>query len=392
MLPYDAPSGLVRRIVLPLAAAVLAAAAASPPAQVAAARPLRCGDIVKSDTVLTANLSNCRTRGLVLGADGITLDLNGHRITGKGFGIGVLATGRRNVHITGSGRVSHFETAVRMKNTTKSEVDEITAADNTIGVVVAGGSADTVFHVTARRNFEGIELDGGDGHVAALNNISADDADGSGIVLGGHSKHARILDNHLNGTEFVGIFLSNADRTVVEGNRMTDTGRGIFLFPASHSRISYNEISGGPKRRTGVGIAVSGGTGNAVDHNVIEAATEDGIALSSSRPFDGFPAKAPPTTDTVVLENVVRRAGGDGFAVQTGDSGAVLHTRLIGNRAERSGDDGFDVRNRTTTIKGDVARANADYGIVAVRGVSDGGHNRASGNHHRPQCKSVRCS
>jgi hypothetical protein len=44
------------------------------------AQPLRCGDTVTQDTTLTADLLDCRGDGLVIGADGITLDLGGHAI------------------------------------------------------------------------------------------------------------------------------------------------------------------------------------------------------------------------------------------------------------------------------------------------------------------------
>jgi parallel beta-helix repeat protein len=381
-------------VTAPAAAAVLAATAVPAPARVAGARPLRCGDAVMRDTTLTADLSNCRGTGLVLGADGITLDLNGHTITGAPAAadtLGILARGRRDVHITGSGRVRHFGTAVVLKNSTGSQVDQITVTDNDHGVTVAGGSADTVFHVTARRNFEGIHFSGGDRHQAVLNTVTDNGADASGIVLVGHTTRARILNNDLNGTEFAGIYLSDADRSVVEGNRMTDTGRGVFIFPGSRNRISYNQISGGRKRQTQTGIALSGGAGNVIDHNIIDKPTGNGIALSSSRPVGSFPPKGPPTIDTLVRGNVVRRAGDDGVAVKTADSGPVRRTRLAGNRAERSADDGFDVRSATTTIKGNVARANADYGILAVRGVTDGGHNRASGNGNRAQCRNIQC-
>jgi hypothetical protein len=166
---------------------------------------------------------------------------------------------------------------------------------------------------------------------------------------------------------------------------MTDTGRGVLVFRGSRNRISYNHISGGPKWPRADGIALFSGTTNVIDHNVIEAVTEDGITLSS------FSPKGPAAIDTVVRGNLVRRAGRDGFAVNNHGPGVVHGTRLSGNRAERSGDDGFDVRSASTTIKRNVARSNTDYGIVAVRGVTDGGHNGASRNGNRAQCRNVTC-
>lgn len=49
----------------------------------AAAQPLTCGDTVTHDTTLTGDLLDCSGDGLVIGADGITVDLNGHTISGR---------------------------------------------------------------------------------------------------------------------------------------------------------------------------------------------------------------------------------------------------------------------------------------------------------------------
>jgi hypothetical protein len=48
----------------------------------ALASPVACGDTITHDTTLHNDLTNCTTDGLVIGADNITLDLNGHTIDG----------------------------------------------------------------------------------------------------------------------------------------------------------------------------------------------------------------------------------------------------------------------------------------------------------------------
>ena len=62
-----------------------------------AARPafaVQCGDIIQTDLTLTSNL-NCvgtalRVFGPLPGAPNITIDLNGHDITGDGTGMGIF--------------------------------------------------------------------------------------------------------------------------------------------------------------------------------------------------------------------------------------------------------------------------------------------------------------
>src|SRR5689334_1612954 len=65
-------------------AAAIAALLALTAATQAHAAPgaVACGATITQDTTLTADLTNCPGEGHVIGADGITLDLNGHTIDG----------------------------------------------------------------------------------------------------------------------------------------------------------------------------------------------------------------------------------------------------------------------------------------------------------------------
>ena len=61
------------------------------------------------------------------------------------------------------------------------------------------------------------------------------------------------------------------------------------------------------------------------------------------------------------------------------------------NTAVGTGDDGFDVNNRTTNLTGNRALRNPDLGIEAVRGVLDGGGNVARFNGDPRQCLNLIC-
>src|SRR5262245_64153379 len=64
-------------------AVAVAVAAGSASGQATGAQP-SCGDTITVDTKLTRNLVNCPNNGLIIGADDIMLDLNGHVIDGDG--------------------------------------------------------------------------------------------------------------------------------------------------------------------------------------------------------------------------------------------------------------------------------------------------------------------
>src|SRR5829696_9600328 len=50
----------------------------------ALASHVSCGDTITADTTLDSDLVNCPNHGIVIGADDVTLDLNGHLVDGDG--------------------------------------------------------------------------------------------------------------------------------------------------------------------------------------------------------------------------------------------------------------------------------------------------------------------
>src|SRR5690349_11685462 len=88
-----------------VAGGLLVLASAAPAA--AAAAPVQCGAVLTASTTLRANLT-CTGDGLVIGADGITLNLGGHTVRGSGTGAGIrIDTPRQNITVK-NGTVSGF--------------------------------------------------------------------------------------------------------------------------------------------------------------------------------------------------------------------------------------------------------------------------------------------
>jgi hypothetical protein len=71
--------GLAPRVALGL---VALAALAVPTAAATPATTVQCGQVITQDTRLANDLIGCSDNGLIIGADNITLDLNGHTISG----------------------------------------------------------------------------------------------------------------------------------------------------------------------------------------------------------------------------------------------------------------------------------------------------------------------
>jgi parallel beta-helix repeat protein len=225
---------------------------------------------------------------------------------------------------------------------------------------------------------------------------------GVGIALG-DSRDARIIHSTFRGNSDHGIFVASASDSLIERNLFSGTATGIFLLDSADVQVRGNRVNrsgeailvdGGSRDliarnrvarirgrgKGGEGIIAEAGRSHVIARNLVVDAHGNGIRLGL-----GEPPRGP--SNTVVRGNQVKRSGKDGFVVE----GKSQHILLRGNLAENNGDDGFDVESRTTTLAGNSAVGNADLGIEAVRGVIDGGRNRASGNGDGRQCVNMRC-
>jgi hypothetical protein len=70
----------------------------------------------------------------------------------------------------------------------------------------------------------------------------------------------------------------------------------------------------------------------------------------------------------------------------------LKRTQVRRNHVFHSGDDGIDVASASTTLTGNQADRNADLGIAAARGVTDGGANIARHNGDPRQCTHIACN
>ena len=185
-----------------------------------------------------------------------------------------------------------------------------------------------------------------------------------------------------------GIALNGSDRNVIARDHIAHTsnedphfGDGIAIEHNSgdHNVIEDNLVVG----TTWNAILVAGdeGVGNVVRRNHILGAGKNGIVFPSL-------FRRGPKRNNVVYRNYILGAGEDGVHVDT----KAKHTDLVRNHAIGAKDDGLDADDATTKLTGNQARHNADLGIEAVRGVIDGGENKASGNGDPRQCTNIVCN
>jgi parallel beta-helix repeat protein len=347
-----APLRLLPVIALLVLSGVTAAAGQSPPAG------LECGDTITADTTLDRDLTGCPSNGLLIGADDITLDLNGHTISGDGKPVrrcprrqpcdfGVLNERHDGVTVR-NGSLRGFGVGVLIGGVRDNRLVELSSSRNQyFGYVIADSSRSVIRDSSATDN-------------------PRPDGDGLGVFV---SHDLRIVGNEfrrngqigihiekstgnlIKGNEFVdngdfGIFVQ-ANGNQIRGNRCVRGGAGILVGPGSRNVIAGNRVS-----RSEEGIAIEKGRGNVVVRNVVAHTRHSGISLGIGDPPIG-------STDTLVRGNLVTAAGTDGFLVAKNDRNALLR----GNTARRSGDDGFDINSRSARLIGNRAVGSADFEV-----------------------------
>jgi parallel beta-helix repeat protein len=386
---HAAPATVVSLALLGLAVAGLVALSG---ANAAGQGEPKCGDRITTDTTLHHNLVNCPNNGLKIGADNVTLDLNYHRIDGDGTpaagcdpdtefcDVGVLNRGHDGVTVV-HGSVRQFNVGVWGLRVSHNRLLGISSSGNECcGLGFFRGTRSLV------RNSSGsgsVLRDGGVGmfliashHVRVLHNSFRHNGD-QGIFVADATNNL-IKGNRTSRNEGLGgITLERSDRNRVRRNRSVRDGEiGIYLAPGSRNVIARNRVSHPSRGRAGVGIEVDGGDHNVFARNSIRDTEGNAIGV-------GFA----PAVGTVVRGNRIRGAGGDGVNVDN----KATHTRLKRNHAFGAKDDGLDVNNSKTKLTRNETRRNGDLGIEAVRGVTDGGGNRASGNGDPRQCTHIAC-
>jgi parallel beta-helix repeat protein len=97
-----------------------------------------CGATITANLKLDHDLT-CTGDGLIVGADGIKINLNGHTISGAGMGVGISLVGRTRVSIV-AGTLQNFAVAVRMNSSTNVAIKENIFRENAEGLDLQSGS------------------------------------------------------------------------------------------------------------------------------------------------------------------------------------------------------------------------------------------------------------
>ena len=172
-----------------------------------------------ADAVLTADLTGCAA-GLIVAGDGITIDLNGHTVSGTQRGFGIAVGGRHGVTIQ-NGTVSRFRVGVGVSDSSDVTVRDMALND--------GHDGATFFRVT-RGTMSGSSFSGNDASAtfaedASVLRVVGNRASDNGAGFSGVDVAGGILaGNVVRDETFYGLIFLNATGLTFEDNRFEGNG------------------------------------------------------------------------------------------------------------------------------------------------------------------------
>ena len=266
-----------------------------------------CGQTITTDTTLTGDLTNCAGNGIVIGADDITLDLNGHTIDGdptQGGGDGVRNVGFDGVTIE-NGTVRDFDgDAVRLSDAADNHVRGLSVplvlAD---GVRVSGSSAGTL--------------------------IEDDRVDAIGIAIA--------VDSNVR-----------VERNSTSGDGLSASGKiGSLVVVGDDNRVEGNRASVRVDEGVGAGVprgalVVVGGARNQILGNTTSDSPLDGIVVDQR------------ASQTLLRGNLAERDGNE-FLFGNGITVDSPSTSLASNSANADHDLGIRAVSGVTDLGGNRA-------------------------------------
>jgi parallel beta-helix repeat protein len=215
---------------------------------------LYCGAYVTHDVTLQHDIYGCVEGGITIAKSGVTVDLNGHTITGLGEGDGIAAAGVSGVTIR-NGSVVNFEAGLRLTGVTNSLVHDARFSMNSDASAWVEASTGNKFRrLTMTEN--------GDG----------------GFRLIGSSKN-RIAGSNISGASDAGVGLeglSSYNRLV--RNKVTLAGEGVKVDDGTGNRVFRNTLS----HNGGAGVEVaSEGHATRINENQTHFNGADGIFVEA---------------------------------------------------------------------------------------------------------------
>ncbi|MDQ3973721.1 MAG: right-handed parallel beta-helix repeat-containing protein [Actinomycetota bacterium] len=383
----------------------------------ASAGHVDCGDVITTDTTLDSDVGPCPGDGLIVRADNITLDLNGHRIFATDPNGPLENVGIRLGNVTGvtvqNGTVEGFDAGVFINMGGSNTIQRITALNNINDMaepwrfvsgeapaqqpdVVEGNVTVQQWNAEMLCFFgDGITTESSDNNLIQHNQVISNGPFG-GITLVGDSDSNRVEKNLVDD--------NNINNWTTRADGSQGTGLCGATLPGAPGMQRGREV-----QAIGIRLEGPGADDNVIGGNQVTDSALVGISIHSwvCQPMPGEPRPGAPNEFNLITKNRVsstgdeRRVTATGFesvemdafadgigSLAQGPIGTVTCTShnntIVSNNSSDNDRHGISLHRtvETTTVNENVANNNGGSGIyVAEQAVNNTLHrNRAHQN------------
>jgi parallel beta-helix repeat protein len=218
---------------------------------------LSCGQVIKQSVKLTANL-DCKTDGIIVGADGITIDLNGFTLSGPGeksSKVGIMFADNDEVTVQGPGTITEFQAGALFSGGEDNKISRVTFTGNEIAVFETGSK-----------------------NVVIEDNLMFENSIG---VAAHSSSGSKLTTNLFKANDLAGVTLVNSAANELSMNTIQGSVNGIFADGQStDNNINSNNVL----QNRGVDLNNGNGLPTNINNNVFtdnncNTSVPDGLCL-----------------------------------------------------------------------------------------------------------------
>jgi len=207
-----------------------------------------CGQLITRDVILSKDIE-CPGIGMIVGADGITINLNNHKLSlvnntdtsriPEVEEIGILVPDQKNITIRGPGIITGFDKAIEFAGSERGYVLDLKLTDNNIGLSLKASDRITIYRSFIEQNTIGIASQSSKDSLVVSNQLSQNTNEG--IVLM-DSNYFIIGANSLIGNGNIGIFLDvSSFNNTISSNNVLNHAVDVSNADGIPIHISMNE-------------------------------------------------------------------------------------------------------------------------------------------------------
>ncbi len=225
--------------------------------------PLFCDTTITSDKTLYENMQCNTSNGLIIGANDITLNCNGHEITGNGSFSGIVSNDHTGITLSRC-NVQYFDTAFEINGGTTIRIEQSYASHNRIGLLLNRSSGNNIYRLSAMWNTLGMYGYHSDNTIFEIGNIHENEYGIKNIGNNDTFSQFTIVQNNETG-----MHLEGNNNLIMNNSFSFNRRKGAVILNGSNNKITLNQFAS-HREVEGAGLYIEDATQNEVSENTFE--------------------------------------------------------------------------------------------------------------------------